>query len=112
MGASIDKERLRGLLGEPRNDGLDGLGENAGLKGRSRESLSKVIGLSAMVECVGAGESGREACSDKRDDVSGGEVEWTGELSVTGLAEEAELSRTSVEGRGLPWAARARTTAS
>lgn len=113
MGASFIKERLRACFGESRSDELDGMGENAGLKGKSRESLAKVIGLSAMVECVGAGESGRDGWSDRRVDVSG-----AGELFVeedSALSEEVELSGArgaSVEGKDLPWAARARTTAS
>lgn len=91
------------------------MGENAGLNGKSRESLAKVIGLSAMVECVGAGERGRDGLTERRVDVPG---EGAGEPPVEDnsvLLEEVGLSGgrgVSVEGSDLPWAARARTTAS
>lgn len=64
---------------------------------------------------MGAGESGRDGWCDRRADVPG---EGAGELSVeedAALSEEVELwgaRGESVEGRDLPWAARARTTAS
>lgn len=115
VGVSFVRERLRGCFGESRSDELAGIGENAGLKGKSRESLAKVMGLSAMVECVGAGERGRDGLSERRVDVPG---EGAGEPSAeddSTLLEEVELSGArgvSVEGRDLPWAARARTTAS
>ncbi|KAI6006107.1 hypothetical protein EDD15DRAFT_2191396 [Pisolithus albus] len=47
------RERLRGCFAELRREEPDGMGENAGLKGKSRESLAKVTGLPAMVEFIG-----------------------------------------------------------
>lgn len=38
--------------------------ENAGLAGKSNESLANIAGLSTSVECVGAGERGKVGASD------------------------------------------------
>jgi hypothetical protein len=74
-------ERSRVSFGVSISAGELGVGrserENAGLSGKSSESPENIIGLSASVECVGAGESGYESVASvvDRGDETVGDVE-------------------------------------
>jgi hypothetical protein len=68
VGAWLARERSSGSLGvalgvvEP---DVSSEIENIGLRGNSKESLVNITGLSPSVECVGAGDSGKEGANDK-----------------------------------------------
>jgi hypothetical protein len=91
VGACI-VERSRVSLGESigagESDGVRSDRENAGLSGKSNESPENIKGLSANVECVGAGESGYERVAsvvDSGDEVAGAvQSPVEGEVTDTG----------------------------
>lgn len=86
-------ERSRVSFGVSISAGELGVGrserENAGLGGKSSESPENIIGLSASVECVGAGESGYERVASvvDRGDETVGDVESLDEEEVADIVD-------------------------
>ena len=119
VGASLDSVRSKECFGESSSDEFDDSDENAGVKGKSSESGARVSGLSARVECVGAGESGKVRSGDMGAECRGDAAE--GDESSAGVGESLDEDgddgvsgrgddEGDVEGRDFPWSARARRT--
>ena len=94
VGASRDRSRSKECFEDSSSGEFEGSDENVGVKGKSNESDAKVSGLSARVECVGAGDSGKVKLGDdvecRGDDESsagegeGGDLDEEGDDGVSG----------------------------
>lgn len=96
VGASLESVRSKECFGESSSGEFEESDENAGVKGKSSESGARVSGLSARVECVGAGESGKVRPGDEgaecRRDVA------EGDESSAGVGEGGSLDEDGDDG--------------